>query len=408
MAKVHERFLKYVVVDTESMHDSPNAPSTEKQKDLGKILVEEMKELNIQDIYMSDEGCVYGSIPANCEPCNAPVIGFIAHMDTSPDLTGKNVSPHIIEKYDGKDIILNEEKNIIMKVSEFESLNKYIGDDIIVTDGTTLLGGDDKAGIAEIMAMAEYFNNNPDVKHGMIKIAFTPDEEVGRGTENFDIERFGADFAYTIDGSSVGEISYETFNAADAKIIINGTSIHPGASKNKMVNAILLAIELNNMLPKAEIPAHTEKREGYFHLTDFEGTVERTYLKYIIRDHDTNKFNDRKNTFVKIVNYLNEKYGNNIFELKLKDSYYNMGNKIRPVMHIVDNVKAVLRDMNIEPVELAMRGGTDGAALSYKGLPCPNIGAGYQNAHGKYEYISIQVMEKVVDLLIRAVKFYTE
>lgn len=406
MAKVQERFLNYVVVDTESMHDSPSAPSTEKQKDLARILVKEMKALNIQDVYMSDEGCVYGTIPANYEPCKAPVIGFISHMDTTPDLTGKDVRPRIVEKYDGKDIVLNMEKNIIMKVSEFESLNKFVGDDLIVTDGNTLLGADDKAGIAEIMTMAEYFLNNPDVKHGTIKIGFTPDEEVGRGTENFDIERFGADFGYTVDGSTLGEISYETFNAADAKIIIHGTSIHPGASKNKMVNSILLAMELNDMMPRAEIPAHTEKREGYYHITDFGGTVEKTYLKYIIRDHDTDKFNDRKNTFKKIINYLNEKYGDNIFELELKDTYYNMGNKIRPVMYIVDNVKTILRDMNIEPVEIAMRGGTDGAVLSYKGLPCPNIGAGYQNAHGKYEYVSVQAMEKVVELLIKVVEFY--
>ena len=408
MKKVHERFLKYVGVDTQSIHDSQNAPSTEKQKYLAKILLEEMKALNIQDIYMSDEGVVYGSIPANYENCDAPTIGFISHMDTSPDFNGANVKPRIVEKYDGKDIVLNEEKNIIMKVSEFESLSKYIGDDLIVTDGTTLLGADDKAGIAEIMAMAEYLSNNPDVKHGTIKIAFTPDEEVGRGAENFDIERFGADFAYTVDGSFIGEISYETFNAADAKITINGTSIHPGASKNKMVNSILLTMELNDMLPKVETPAHTEKREGFYHITDFEGTVEKTYLKYIIRDHDTDIFNDRKNTLEKIIKYLNEKYGDNTFELELKDTYYNMGNQIRPVMHIVDNVKDVLRDMNIEPIEVAMRGGTDGAVLSYKGLPCPNIGAGYQNAHGKYEYISIQNMEKVVDILINIAKSFVK
>lgn len=408
MTKVHERFLKYVAVDTQSMHDSPNTPSTEKQKDLARILVEEMKELNFQDVYMSDEGVVYGSLPANYENCKAPTIGFIAHMDTSPDFHGANAKPKIVEKYDGGDIVLNEEENIIMKASEFESLSKYIGDDLIVTDGTTLLGADDKAGIAEIMAMAEYFLNNPEVKHGTIKVAFTPDEEVGRGAENFDIERFGADFAYTVDGSSIGEISYETFNAADAKIIINGNSIHPGASKNKMVNAILLAMEFNDMLPKAEIPAHTEKREGFYHITDFEGTVEKTYLKYIIRDHDADKFNKRKKRVEKIVKYLNEKYGENIFELELKDTYYNMGNKIRPVMHIVENVKSVLKEMNIEPIEIAMRGGTDGATLSYRGLPCPNIGAGYHNAHGKYEYISIQNMEKVVDILINIVKSFVK
>lgn len=328
-------------------------------------------------------------------------------MDTSPDLTGENVKPRIVHSYDGKDIVLNEEENIVMKANEFESLQTYIGQDLIVTDGTTLLGGDDKAGIAEIMNMAEYFLKNPDIKHGTVKIAFTPDEEVGRGTENFDIERFGADFAYTVDGGSVGEISYETFNAADAKIYINGTSIHPGASKNKMVNSILIAMELNAMLPAAEIPAHTEMREGFFHLTNFKGTVENTYMKYIIRDHDTDRFNQRKEMISKIVEYINEKHGN-IIRLELKDTYYNMGNTIRPIMHIIDNVKRILKDMNIKPIETAMRGGTDGAVLSFKGLPCPNVSAGYHNAHGRYEYISIQAMEKIVDILVNIVKSYTD
>ncbi len=407
MEKVHERFLKYIVVDTESMHDSPTAPSTEKQKVLGRVLVDEMKAIGVEDVYMSDSGCVYGTIPANYEPCNAPVIGFIAHMDTSPDLTGENVKPRIVYSYDGKDIVLNEEENIVMKASEFESLQTYIGQDLIVTDGTTLLGGDDKAGIAEIMNMAEYFLKNPDIKHGTVKIGFTPDEEVGRGTENFDIERFAADFAYTVDGGSVGEISYETFNAADAKVYIKGTSIHPGASKNKMVNSILIAMELNAMLPAAEIPAHTEKREGFFHLTNFKGTVENTYMKYIIRDHDTDRFNHRKEMISKIVEYMNEKH-ENIITLELKDTYYNMGNTIRPIMHIIDNVKRILKDMNIKPIETAMRGGTDGAVLSFKGLPCPNVSAGYHNAHGRYEYISIQAMEKIVDILVNIVKSYTD
>lgn len=407
MEKVHERFLKYIVVDTESMHDSPTAPSTEKQKVLGRVLVDEMKAIGVEDVYMSDSGCVYGTIPANYEPCNAPVIGFIAHMDTSPDLTGENVKPRIVYSYDGKDIVLNEEENIVMKASEFESLQTYIGQDLIVTDGTTLLGGDDKAGIAEIMNMAEYFLKNPDIKHGTVKIGFTPDEEVGRGTENFDIERFAADFAYTVDGGSVGEISYETFNAADAKVYIKGTSIHPGASKNKMVNSILIAMELNAMLPAAEIPAHTENREGFFHLTNFRGTVENTYMKYIIRDHDTDRFNHRKEMISKIVEYMNEKH-ENIITLELKDTYYNMGNTIRPIMHIIDNVKRILKDMNIKPIETAMRGGTDGAVLSFKGLPCPNVSAGYHNAHGRYEYISIQAMEKIVDILVNIVKSYTD
>lgn len=407
MEKVHERFLKYVVVDTESMHDSPYAPSTEKQKVLGRALADEMKAMGVDDVYMSDAGCVYGTIPANYEPCNAPAIGFIAHMDTSPDLTGENVRPRIIYNYDGKDIVLKEEENIVMRANEFESLQNYIGQDLIVTDGTTLLGGDDKAGIAEIMNMAEYFLKNPDIKHGAIKIAFTPDEEVGRGTENFDIERFGADFAYTVDGGSLGEISYETFNAADAKIYIKGTSIHPGASKNKMVNSILIAMEFNAMLPAAEIPSHTENREGYFHITNFTGTVENTYMKYIIRDHDTNRFNQRKEMISKIVDYLNEKYDSELITVELKDTYYNMGNTIRPIMHIIDNVKKILKEMNIEPIETAMRGGTDGAVLSYKGLPCPNVSAGYHNAHGRYEYISIQSMERIVDILINIVKSYS-
>lgn len=408
MIKVQERFLKYVAVDTESMHDTSASPSTEKQKILGGILVCEMKKLGIEDAFMSEEGCVYGTINANFEPCNAPVIGFLAHMDTSPDFTGTNVKPRILNNYDGNDIILNDEKNIVMKVSEFEHLNMYIGQDLIVTDGTTLLGADDKAGIAEIMNMAEFFLNNPEIKHGTIKLGFTPDEEVGRGTVNFDVDKFNANFAYTVDASSLGEISYETFNAADAKFIIHGKSIHPGASKNKMINSILIASELNSMLPESEIPAHTENREGFYHITDFQGTVETTCMKYIIRDHSTEKFNERKKRLVTIVDYLNKKYGEELIELELKDTYNNMGNKILPVMHIVDNVKNIMNTMNIKPIEIPMRGGTDGAVLSYKGIPCPNICAGYHNAHGKYEYVSIQTMEKIVGILIEIVKSYVE
>lgn len=404
MTKIYERFLKYVSFDTQSSNNKTVKPSTENQKQLGRILVEEMKELGIEDAYMSKEGCVYGTIKANC--AHAPVIGFIAHMDTSPDLTGKNVKPKIIKNYDGNDIILNKDKNIIMKTSEFEHLKMYKGQDLIVTDGTTLLGADDKAGIAEIMNMAEFFLNNPDVKHGTIKLGFTPDEEVGRGTENFDLERFGADFAYTLDGPMFGGISHENFNAADAKITIHGTSIHPGASKNKMINSILVAMELNSMLPTFEIPAYTEKREGFNHIIDFQGSVEKTFMKYIIRDHDAGKFNKKKEVFIKIVNYLNEKYGQEIIELELKDTYYNMHNKILPVMHIIDSAKKAMMDMNIEYTEYPMRGGTDGVMLSYKGLPCPDLSAGYHNHHGKYEYISVQSMEKIVEIIINIVKSY--
>lgn len=406
MVKVHERFLKYVTVDTQSMHDSPYTPSTEKQKDLGRILVDEMKELGIEDVHMSKYGCVYGTIPSNYDGCTAPTIGFIAHMDTSPDFIGKDVKPRIVKNYDGKDIILNEEKNIVTRVSEFEELKTYIGQDLIVTDGTTLLGADDKAGIAEIMTMAEYFLTHPEVKHGTIKIGFTPDEEVGRGADNFDVEEFKADFAYTIDGGPLGQISYETFNAADAKIKIHGTSIHPGVSKNRMVNSILIATELNSMLPVFEIPSYTENREGFYHITDFNGSVEETYMKYIIRDHDMEKFERRKERFVKIVNYLNEKYGSNIIDIELYDTYYNMKEKILPIMHSVDNVKKVMNDLNIKPIFLAMRGGTDGSRLSFMGLPCPNICTGYHNAHGKHEYVSIQTMESAVDILIDTIKLY--
>jgi len=405
MTEIQERFLKYVSFDTESSYSGNAAPSTEKQKDLGRFIVKEMKELGIKDAFISEEGCVYGTILGNCE--DAPVIGFIAHMDTSPDLTGKNVKPRIVKNYDGNDIILNEELNIVMESSKFENLNLYKGQDLIVTDGTTLLGADDKAGIAEIMNMAEYFLNNPEIKHGTIKLGFTPDEEVGRGTENFDLEKFGADFAYTLDGPMFGGISYENFNAAYAKITIQGASIHPGAAKNKMINSILVAMELNNMLPVFEIPAYTEKREGFNHITDLQGTVEKTVMKYIIRDHDTEKFNQKKDSFTRIVNYINEKYGREIIELELKDSYYNMYNKILPVIHIVDAAKRVMKNMDIEPIDYPMRGGSDGVVLSYKGLPCPDLSAGYHNHHGKYEYISVQSMEKVTEIIINIVKAYT-
>lgn len=405
MTKIVDRFLKYVSVDTESCSSSNTAPSTEKQKDLGKILVDEMKELGIEDAFMSEEGCVYGTIPANC--CSsAPAIGFIAHMDTSPDLSGKNVKPRIVENYDGNDIVLNEEKNIVMKADEFEHLKKYMGQDLIVTDGTTLLGADDKAGIAEIMSMAEYFMKNPDVKHGTIKIGFTPDEEVGRGTENFDVEKFGADFAYTLDGPMFGGISYQNFNAAGAVVTIKGTNIHPGSAKNKMKNAILIGMEFNSMLPEFEIPSYTEKREGFNHITNFDGTVENTTLEYIIRDHDRNKFMKRKETFNKIADYLNSKYNQKIIDINIKDSYYNMYDKIIPVIDIVNTAKNVMKDMNIDVIDYPMRGGSDGVVLSYKGLPCPDLSAGYHNHHGRYEYVSIQSMEKITEIIINIVKSY--
>ncbi|HOG62947.1 MAG TPA: peptidase T [Sedimentibacter sp.] len=395
--KVHERFLNYVKIDTQSVHDAKKIPSSEKQKDLGRLLVEEMISIGIEDAYMDENGYVYGTVKGNTD---APVIGFIAHMDTSPDMPGSGVKPKIIYNYDGSDIMLNDEKQIVMKTEMFEHLSKYIDQDLIVTDGTTLLGADDKAGIAEIMSMAEYLINNPQIKHGTIKIGFTPDEEVGQGAELFNIEKFGADYAYTVDGGEIGELEYENFNAASAKVTINGVNIHPGTAKNKMKNSILIGMEFHNMLPVYETPENTEGYEGFSLLTDMSGNVEKTLLEYIIRDHDIAKFNIKKERFQKIADYLNEKYGQGTIELKLEDSYFNMKEKILPHMHIVENAIRAMENLSIEPKIVPIRGGTDGARLSYMGLPCPNLCTGGHNFHGRYEYISIQSMEKVVELLI--------
>lgn len=395
--KVHERFLNYVKIDTQSVHDAKKIPSSEKQKDLGRLLVEEMISIGIEDAYMDENGYVYGTVKGNTD---APVIGFIAHMDTSPDMPGSGVKPKIIYNYDGSDIMLNDEKQIVMKTEMFEHLSKYIDQDLIVTDGTTLLGADDKAGIAEIMSMAEYLINNPQIKHGTIKIGFTPDEEVGQGAELFNIEKFGADYAYTVDGGEIGELEYENFNAASAKVTINGVNIHPGTAKNKMKNSILIGMEFHNMLPVYETPENTEGYEGFSLLTDMSGNVEKTLLEYIIRDHDIVKFNKKKERFKKIAGYLNEKYGQGTIELKLEDSYFNMKEKILPHMHIVENAIRAMENLSIEPKIVPIRGGTDGARLSYMGLPCPNLCTGGHNFHGRFEYIPIQSMEKVVELLI--------
>ncbi|HOK49593.1 MAG: peptidase T [Sedimentibacter sp.] len=395
--KVHERLLNYVKIDTQSVPGSDKIPSSEKQKELGRFLVEEMKSMGIEDAYMDDNGYVYGTVKGNTD---APVIGFIAHMDTSPDMSGTNVKPKIIYNYDGSDIILNEEKQIVMDTKTFDHLLKYRGQDLIVTDGTTLLGADDKAGIAEILTMAEYFIKNPHIKHGTIKIGFTPDEEVGRGADLFNIKEFGADYAYTVDGGELGELEYENFNAASAKVIINGANIHPGTAKNKMKNSILIGMEFHGMLPVYETPENTEGYEGFSLLTDMSGNIEKTTLKYIIRDHDMDKFKVKKERFKKIAAYLNDKYGQGTVELSLEDSYYNMKEKILPHMYIIDNAIQAMKNIGIEPKVVPIRGGTDGARLSYMGLPCPNLCTGGHNYHGKFEYIPIQSMEKVVELLI--------
>lgn len=405
--KVQDRFLNYVKFDTQSVPDRDVIPSSEKQKDLALHLVDEMKSIGINDAFMDEYGYVYGTIPSNTDK-KLPVMGFIAHMDTSPDMPGNDIKPRIVYGYDGGDIVLNEEKNIVMKTDMFEHMKIYKGLDLIVTDGTTLLGADNKAGIAEIMSMAEYLLNNPDVKHGTIKIGFTPDEEVGSGADKFDVESFGADFAYTVDGGKLGEIEYENFNAASAKVEINGVNIHPGTAKNKMKNSLLIGFEFNSMLPAHEVPENTENYEGFNHLNDVSGNVEKTYLNYIIRDHSSKKFNEKKERFIKITNYLNEKYGEGTVVTELRDSYYNMREKILPHMHIVETAVKAMKNIGVEPEVVPIRGGTDGARLSYMGLPCPNLCTGGHNYHGRYEYIPVQSMEKTVELLLEIIRLYAE
>lgn len=405
--KVQDRFLNYVKFDTQSVPDVETIPSSEKQKKLGAYLVEEMKELGISNAVIDEHGYVYGTLEKNTHR-ELPVIGFIAHMDTSPDMPGDGVKPRVVLSYDGGDIVLNQEKNIIMKTEMFDHLRSYAGKDLIVTDGTTLLGADNKAGIAEILSMAEYFIANPDLEHGTIKIAFTPDEEVGNGANLFDVEGFGADFAYTVDGGALGEIEYENFNAASAKVTVNGANIHPGSAKNKMKNSILIGMEFNDMLPVHERPDNTENYEGFSHLNDMSGDVEKTFLNYIVRDHSMEKFSLKKERFLKIADYLNEKYGEGTVVVELKDSYYNMKEKILPHMHIIETAKQAMENIGVEPVIVPIRGGTDGARLSYMGLPCPNLCTGGHNYHGRYEYIPVQSMEKVVELLAEIVKLYSK
>ena len=408
MVNVHERFLNYVAIDTQSAEDVDCFPSTEKQKNLGRSLVDEMKNIGIYDVHMDDYGYVYGEIPKNTDKTGVPTIGFIAHMDTSPDMPGNDIKARIVNNYDGKDIVLNEEKNIIMKTEMFDHMLNYVGQDLIVTDGTTLLGADNKAGIAEIMSMAEFLINNPNIEHGTIKIGFTPDEEVGSGADHFDVEKFGADFAYTVDGGELGEIEYENFNAASAKVVINGINIHPGSAKNKIKNSILIAMEFQNMLPVFENPANTENYEGFSHLSDIFGNVENTKLAYIIRDHNMIKFQIKKDRFIKITNYLNDKYGKDTVSIDIKDSYFNMKEMILPHMHIIETAQRAMNNLGIKSILLPIRGGTDGARLSYMGLPCPNLCTGGHNYHGRYEYIPIQSMERVVEILVRIIGLYAE
>ena len=407
--KTYERFIKYTTFDTTSSSENENqTPSTEKQRVFGQYLVEELKGIGIDNAYIDDKSFVYASIPATKGKENKPKIGFIAHLDTVEDASGENIKASIVKNYDGKDIVLNKEKNIIFSTEKFPSLNKYIGNDLIVTDGTTLLGADDKAGIAEIMTMAETIMNNPNIEHGEIKIAFTPDEEIGSGIEYFDVEKFNADFAYTVDGGELGEIEYENFNAASCKITVNGVNVHPGYSKNKMKNAILLAMEFNSMLPPEQKPQYTEKYEGFYHLGYIEGTEEKTKLEYIIRDHDIDKFNQKKEFVKDIINFLNKKYGDNTFVLELKDTYYNMKEKILPHIHLIENAKKAFNECGIKEEIIPIRGGTDGARLSFRGLPCPNLSTGGENAHSRFEYIPVQSLEKMTEVLLKIINIYAE
>lgn len=396
------RFLKYVKIATDSNPENLQCPSSDIQWDLGKVIVEDLKELGLEDISLDENCYIMATLPANCTK-KIPSIGFIAHMDTAPTYNGIGVNPRIV-KYEGGDIVLNKELNIILSPKDFSHMNNYIGQDLIVTDGKTLLGADDKAGIVEIIEAIKYLKEHPEIKHGEIKIGFTPDEEIGRGANFFDVEKFNCKFAYTVDGGELGELEYENFNAASAVIKIKGRDIHPGTAKNSMINSIMIAMELNSMLPPEQRPEHTENYEGFFLLNDMKGTVEDTTMNYIIRDHSMKKFNEKKNLIKAAVMYLQLKYKDACIEIEVKDSYYNMREKIEPVMYVIDLAKKSMEELGIEPHIRPIRGGTDGARLSYKGLPCPNLFTGGHNFHGKFEYISVQSMEKARDLIVKIIE----
>ena len=399
--QVLDRFLKYISFDTGSDAASPTIPSTEKQKALGQFLVSEMLQMGISDAHMDEQGYVYGSIPANTQR-PAPKIGLIAHMDTVSDVPCGNIKAQVVEQYDGGDILLNAEKNILLSPNQYPDLLKYKGDSLVVTDGTTLLGADDKAGIAEILTAAEALLAS-DAPQGEVKLAFTPDEEIGRGPNAFRVSHFGADYAYTVDGGELGELEYENFNGADARVLVHGRNIHPGVAKGQMKNAMLMAMEFNAMLPSFEIPANTEGYEGFYHLTDMRGDVEQAELCYIIRDHDAQKYQQKKQLFCSIGAFLNEKYGQGTFEVAVTDSYANMKEKILPHMEIIERAKAAMQKAGVQPRIQPIRGGTDGATLSFMGLPCPNLCTGGHNFHGRYEYISVQSMEKTTQILLNLV-----
>lgn len=406
MENLVKRFLHYVSFDTQSDELTHMTPSTPGQMFFAKELEKELHHIGLTDISLDDNGYLMATLPANCEK-ELPTIGFIAHLDTSPDCSGRKVSPRIVENYDGKEIVLCAEDNVALRPDEFPELQHYIGQDLIVTDGKTLLGADDKAGVAEIVSAMEYLLSHPEIKHGKIRIGFTPDEEIGQGADHFDVKRFGADWAYTMDGGEIGELEYENFNAAVARITFKGRNVHPGYAKHKMINSLRVAIQYAIMLPRWETPEHTEGYEGFYHLISCEGSVEETTLSYIIRDHDRDRFERRKKEFEHLVRKINREFPD-CASLEIKDQYYNMREKIEPVMHIVDLAEEAMKNVGVTPVVVPVRGGTDGARLSFEGLPCPNIFAGGLNFHGRYEFVPIASMVKARDVIVEIARLVAE
>ncbi|MBK9356052.1 MAG: peptidase T [Bacteroidales bacterium] len=400
---IKTRFLRYVSLDTQSDDNSETCPSTKKQLVMLQMLHDELKAYGLADVSMDGNGYVMATLPAN-NGKTGPVIGFIAHVDTSPDMPGENVKPRLVENYDGGDILLNKELKLVLSPNDFPEMRQYAGQTLIVTDGTTLLGADDKAGVTEIMTAVEYLVNHPEIKHGPVKIGFTPDEEIGRGVDHFDVKKFAADWAYTMDGGEVGELEFENFNAALAKVNIQGRNIHPGYAKGKMQNSLLMAMEFNGLLPVFDRPEFTQDYEGFFHLMKMDGSVEKAVIQYIIRDHDRDLFEKRKETIVECTDFMNARYGEGCFTLELKDQYYNMREKVEPVYHIVETARKAMEALGIEPKIKPIRGGTDGSRLSYMGLPCPNIFAGGHNFHGKFEFVPLESMEKATRVILEIIK----
>ncbi len=400
---ITERFLKYVSFTTTSDENTNMTPSTPGQMVLAKYLVEELTSIGLKEVELDTNGYIMATLPANTDKV-IPTIGFIAHMDTSPDMSGRQVKPKVVENYDGNDILLNAEKEIVFEISKYPEILQYKGQDIIVTDGTTLLGADDKAGLAEIVTAMEYLIAHPEIKHGKIRLGFTPDEEIGQGADHFDVYKFNAEWAYTMDGGEIGELEYENFNAAGAKVHFAGVNVHPGYAFHKMINSMRIAQQFIGMLPRSETPEHTQDYEGFYHLTNIEGTVEKTTLSYIIRDHDRDRFERRKKEIQHLVNKINSEFGENTATIDLKDQYYNMREKVEPVMYVVDLAFEAMEEVGVKPNVKPIRGGTDGSRLSYMGLPCPNIFAGGHNFHGRYEFVPVQSMEKAMQVVVKIVE----